>query len=77
MSHDPIEIDPEIMSGTPCFAGTRVPFRTLLDHLVAGDSLDVFLKDFPSVAREQAVAALEAGYERVLAEAEVVEPAHR
>ena len=72
-----VRIDPEIMSGTPCFAGTRVPFRTLIDHLVGGDTLDVFLDDFPSVTREQAVAALEAGYERVLAEAEVVEPAHR
>jgi uncharacterized protein (DUF433 family) len=72
-----VRIDPEIMSGAPCFAGTRVPFRTMFDHLVAGESLDVFLDDFPSVAREQAVAALEAGYERVLAEAEVVEPARR
>ena len=44
---------------------------------LAGDSLEVFLEDFPSVSREQAVAALEAGYERVLAEAEVVEPAAR
>jgi uncharacterized protein (DUF433 family) len=72
-----VRIDPEIMSGTPCFAGTRVPFRTLIDHLLAGDSLDVFLEDFPSVTRERAVAALEAGYERVLAEAQVVEPARR
>ena len=73
----PVRIDPEIMCGTPCFSGTRVPFRTLIDHLVAGDSLDVFLNDFPTVTRQQAVAALEAGYERVLAEAEVVEPASR
>ena len=72
-----VRIDPEIMSGTPCFAGTRVPFRTLIDHLVAGESLDVFLEDFPSVTREQAVAALEAGYARVLAEAQVVEPVRR
>jgi uncharacterized protein (DUF433 family) len=72
-----VRIDPEIMSGTPCFTGTRVPFRTLIDHLVGGDTLDVFLDDFPSVTREQAVAALEAGYERVLAEAEVAEPAGR
>jgi uncharacterized protein (DUF433 family) len=72
-----VRIDPEIMGGTPCFAGTRVPFRTLIDHLLAGDSLDVFLDDFPTVTRKQAVAALEAGYERVLAEAEVIEPASR
>ena len=72
-----VRIDPEVMSGTPCFAGTRVPFRSLFDHLVAGDSLDLFLEDFPTVSREQAVAALERGYERVLSEAEVVEPAAR
>ena len=72
-----VRIDPEIMSGTPCFSGTRVPFRTLIDHLLAGDSLDVFLDDFPTVSREQAVGALEAGYEHVLAEAEVVESATR
>ena len=72
-----VRIDQEVMGGTPCFAGTRVPFRTLIDHLVAGDSLDVFLEDFPTVSREQAVAALEAGYDRVLAGAKVVEPAAR
>jgi uncharacterized protein (DUF433 family) len=42
----------------PVFIGTRVPVRTLLDYLEAGDSLDEFLEDFPSVSREQAVAAL-------------------
>ena len=67
-----VRIDPAIMSGTPCFAGTRVPLRTLFDHLIAGDSLDVFLDDFPTVSRQQAVAALERGYEALLAEAEVV-----
>lgn len=72
-----VRIDPEVMSGVPCFAGTRVPFRTLFDHLVAGDSLEVFLDDFPSVSRAQAVAAIEAGYSRVLSEAEFVEPAAR
>jgi uncharacterized protein (DUF433 family) len=50
--------DPEILSGTPVFVGTRVPVRTLLDYLEAGDPLDEFLADFPSVTREQAVAAL-------------------
>jgi uncharacterized protein (DUF433 family) len=54
-----VVIDPEIMSGTPVFAGTRVPLRTLLDHLEAGDSLDLFLEDFPSVSRELAIAFLE------------------
>ncbi len=61
-----VVIDPEIMSGTPCFAGTRVPARTLIDHLEAGDSLDVFLEDFPTVAREQAIAFLEEASRRML-----------
>jgi uncharacterized protein (DUF433 family) len=54
-----IIVDPEIHSGTPVFAGTRVPIRTLFDHLEAGDSLEVFLDDFPSVSREHAIAILE------------------
>ena len=54
-----ITVDPEIHSGTPVFAGTRVPVKTLFDHLEAGDSLEVFLDDFPSVTREVAVALLE------------------
>ncbi len=54
-----ITVDPEIHSGTPVFRGTRVPVKTLFDHLEAGDSLDVFLDDFPSVSRELAVAVLE------------------
>ena len=62
-----VAVDPEIMSGTPCFAGTRVPVRTLLDHLEAGDSLDVFLEDFPTVSREQAVAFLEQSADAMLA----------
>ena len=54
-------IDPEIMSGTPCFRGTRVPVQTLLDYLEAGDPLAEFLDNFPSVTRDQAVAFLEEG----------------
>jgi uncharacterized protein (DUF433 family) len=54
-----ITIDPEIHSGTPVFAGTRVPIKTLFDHLEAGDPLEVFLDDFPSVTRDQAVQLLE------------------
>jgi uncharacterized protein (DUF433 family) len=54
-----IHSDPEVLSGTPVFVGTRVPVRALLDYLEAGDSLDQFLLDFPSVSRKQAVAALE------------------
>jgi uncharacterized protein (DUF433 family) len=50
--------DPDILGGTPVFVGTRVPVRNLVVYLEAGDSLDEFLQDFPSVSREQAVAAL-------------------
>jgi uncharacterized protein (DUF433 family) len=49
----------EILGGTPCFAGTRVPVKALFDYLEAGDSLDVFLDQFPTVRREQAIALLE------------------
>jgi uncharacterized protein (DUF433 family) len=54
-----VHCDPEILGGTPVFRGTRVPVKNLLDYLAAGDTLDQFLDDFPSVIREQAVAALE------------------
>ena len=54
-----VTIDPDIHSGTPVFTGTRVPIKTLFDHLEAGDSLEVFLDDFPSVSRQLAVAVLE------------------
>ncbi len=54
-----IHCDPEILGGTPVFRGTRVPVKNLLDYLAAGDALDQFLDDFPTVRREQAVAALE------------------
>ena len=59
MNADLITIDPDIHSGTPVFKGSRVPIKTLFDHLEAGDPLDVFLDDFPSVSRELAVAVLE------------------
>jgi uncharacterized protein (DUF433 family) len=54
-----IHSDPDILGGTPVFVGTRVPAKTLFDYLEAGDTLDEFLHQFPSVTREQAVAALE------------------
>lgn len=62
---------PDTMGGTPCFAGTRVPFQTLLDYLEAGQPLDEFLMDFPSVTREQAVAALQQAGDLALARARV------
>ena len=51
--------DPEILGGTPVFIGTRVPIRIIFEHLEAGDSLEVFLEDFPSVSRELAIQVLE------------------
>ena len=54
-----VHSDPDILGGTPVFVGTRVPVKSLYDYLEAGDSLDDFLESFPSVSREQAVAALE------------------
>ena len=54
-----IHSDPEILGGMPVFFGTRVPVQNLIDYLEAGDGLDAFLDDFPSVTREQAIAALE------------------
>lgn len=63
-----IRSDPEIHSGDPVFIGTRVPVRTLLDYIEGGDSLDVFLENFPSVSREQAVAFLEEAGRAALAQ---------
>ena len=54
-----INIDPEILGGTPVFAGTRVPIESLFDHLEGGVSIDEFLDDFPTVTREQAIDVLE------------------
>ena len=68
-THLPIHSDTDIMGGTPVFVGTRVPAQTLLDYLEGGDSLDEFLEDFPSVTREQAVAALELGNSLLIAKA--------
>ena len=61
-----VSIDPEIMSGTPCFAGTRVPARTLIDYIEGGDTLDEFLAQFPTVSRKQAIEFLEEASERML-----------
>ena len=59
MTDTPIERNPDIHGGTPVFSGTRVPVRTLMEHLEACDRLDDFLEDFPTVSREQALKALE------------------
>ena len=57
---NPIQINPGIMAGLPCFTGTRVPVKNLFDYLSAGRSLGDFLEGFPTVTREQAMAVLEA-----------------
>ena len=64
-----ITTSPDRLSGTPVFAGTRVPIQTLIDYLEAGDTLDEFLKDFPSVSREHAIAVLELAKSALLTKA--------
>ena len=64
---DLVECSPGKVSGAPVFRATRVPVQTLIDHLEAGDSLDVFLDDFPSVTREQAIQFLEMAKDAALA----------
>ena len=59
--------DPEILGGTPCFRGTRVPFKNLLDYIETGETLDEFLEDFPSVTRKMAIEALETAKDSLLA----------
>lgn len=61
-----VHSDPLILSGTPVFVGTRVPAQSLFDYLEGGDTLDEFLRQFPSVRREQAIAALEMARDSVL-----------
>ncbi|MBV8847472.1 MAG: DUF433 domain-containing protein [Bryobacterales bacterium] len=61
-----VSVDPEIMHGTPCFTGTRVPVQTLLDYIEEGDTLDHFLNDFPVVNRDQAVQFLELAKDRLI-----------
>jgi len=65
--NDVITSDREILGGVPVFRGTRVPVRSLLDHLAAGATLDAFLHDFPSVSREQAQALLDLASEALTA----------
>jgi uncharacterized protein (DUF433 family) len=69
-NRDLIEVDLEKLSGTPCFTGTRVPVAHLFDYIEAGDSLDEFLTDFPTVTREQVLGVLELMRNRILTEYE-------
>ena len=70
MEREPVfHTHPQIMSGVPVFVGTRVPVRTLLDYVEAGDTIDDFLEDFPGVSREQAIRFLEESAEALLGRA--------
>jgi uncharacterized protein (DUF433 family) len=69
VSQSVVKIDPQIMSGAPCFAGTRVPIQNLIDYLEGGDSIEDFLEGFPTVSREQVIAFLEEAKDRMLAAA--------
>ena len=64
-----INVDPEIMSGAPVFAGTRVPIKNLFDSLECGETIEEFLDGFPSVRREQVIGLLEATYQLVVTSA--------
>ena len=64
-----VHSDPEILGGTPVFVGSRVPVQSLFDYLEGGETLDEFLHQFPSVKREQAIAALEMACDSLLASA--------
>ena len=64
-----IDRSPEVLGGSPVFRGTRVLVQTLLDYLEAGERLDDFLADFPTVSREQAIAVLEAARKALLSDA--------
>jgi uncharacterized protein (DUF433 family) len=67
VSQSVVKIDPEIMSGAPCFAGTRVPIQNLIDYLEGGESIEDFLEGFPTVSREQVIAFLEEAKNRMFA----------
>jgi len=67
MSQPIITRAPEILGGTPVFAGTRVPVQTLLDYLGHGESIDEFLEGFPTVKRQQVIAFLEEAKARMIA----------
>ena len=61
-----VHSDPEILGGTPVFMGTRVPLQNLIDYLEGGESVEDFLRAFPTVKREQAIAVIEAGKLKML-----------
>ena len=64
-----VHSDPDILGGTPVFVGTRVPVQSLFDYIEGGDTLDEFLRQFPSVTRKQAIAALDLARDTLLTSA--------
>ena len=66
MDNDFMQLSEDVLGGVPVFKGTRVPIQNMIDYLEAGDSLDVFLEDFPTVKKEQAIMALEFAKVRIL-----------
>jgi uncharacterized protein (DUF433 family) len=66
----PVSVDPEILSGTPVFHGTRVPVQTLVDYILDGETLETFLRNFPTVRRNDAVRLLQHFNESLLAGAQ-------
>ena len=64
-----VHSNPEILGGTPVFVGTRVPVQSLFDYIEGGESLDEFLRQFPSVTREQAITAIEIAHEALASHA--------
>lgn len=66
MANSVVNRDPEILGGTPVFAGTRVPVRILFEYLEAGDRLDEFLDSFPTVTREQATQLLDLAMKQIV-----------
>jgi uncharacterized protein (DUF433 family) len=65
MTYSVINRDPDVLGGTPVFRGTRVPVRILLEHLEAGDRIDDFLENYPSVTREQAIELIDLAIEQL------------
>ena len=65
MTKQIITSSPDVMGGTPCFAGTRVPVQTLIDYIKGGESIDDFLDGFPTVSKEQVIAFLEEAQQQI------------
>ena len=72
MSHRVINVDKEILGGTPVFWGTRVPIKNLFDYLEEGDTIEEFLEDFPSVTREQIEQVLAISQKLIVSSAEIL-----